>query len=112
MTCWNVNGRACTKVWSVRAHDERCTGIAWHPSAGPAHMANGVTANGNGHGTTEDMMDTEGAGGIKSQPLALATASVDNTARLFDHTGMALDVLLVFAVVSHLATFCMLLIEA
>lgn len=57
LVCWDVS-QGCRKQWGVRAHDERCTGLAWHPMANQA----GAT-------------------------VALATGSADRTARLFNSAG-------------------------
>jgi len=57
LVTWDV-AQGCTKRWATRAHEERCTGVAWHP-----------------------MADQAGAS------VALATGSADRTARLFSSTG-------------------------
>jgi U4/U6 small nuclear ribonucleoprotein PRP4 len=80
MCCVRAAWTGAAKVWSVpdckqtlllRAHDGRCTDVAWHPSAGGAHA-----------------MD-EGP----ASTVALATASADATARLWSADGALLRTL-------------------
>jgi len=65
MSVWSV-GEGCKKKWTVRAHEERCTGVVWHPGSA---------------GLVEDSA---------SQAVCLATASADCTARLFTPSGKLL----------------------
>jgi U4/U6 small nuclear ribonucleoprotein PRP4 len=61
---WSELPRRCERVRTVRAHDERISGVAWHPAAG-------------GDG---------GAGGA-ADAVAFATAACDKTARLWSAQG-------------------------
>ncbi|KAL6751821.1 WD40-repeat-containing domain protein [Haematococcus lacustris] len=60
---WAVEG-GCSRTWAVRAHEERCTDVAWHPEA---------------------VQDSLG-----STSLCLASASADASARLLDGGGKLL----------------------
>jgi hypothetical protein len=62
LSIWD--GAKCSKQASVRTHDERCTGLAWHPHAGASGRSEGV--------------------------LALATGGVDGSAVLLDAQGKQL----------------------
>lgn len=79
LSTWTAPG--CKRVWAVRAHEERCTGVAWHPHAASEAVLEGVVA-----------------GGSDAQPsssgvVALATASADCTARLWSPAGKLLRAL-------------------
>lgn len=60
---------ACTKQWSIRAHDERCTAVTWHPAAKTAAPP------------------ADGDAAMCDGSVHLATASADSTARLWSSTG-------------------------
>lgn len=78
---WRVSDAAVQLT--VQAHDDRITGVAWHPSAQPS-LANGHQDN----SATGDDNIKEG-GGV----CGLATASADTTARLWTSGGKLLHTL-------------------
>lgn len=83
LSVWDVADNRQSRCWVARANEERCTDVVWHPSAQmlPQDVVSSIKGE---HGV-------QGEGGMST--LALATASVDRTARLFSGTGKLLRIL-------------------
>ena len=72
---WDVKGNQQQRCWTSRANDERCTDIEWHPltQLRPDEMVE----------ARRSAPETAGP----ASALALATGSVDSSARLFSGAG-------------------------
>lgn len=96
---------SCQRRFAVRAHEERCTGVAWHPQAGTSqselavNLATGsadntarlFTANGDLLRQLDGHSDRLGRVSFHPMGRHLATASFDGTWRLWDiESGVSL----------------------
>ena len=82
---WNAAaGGGCARLLTVKAHEDRCTGADFHPSASAAMV-----------GTTTEGSDTVNGGGgdAATETIAMGTACADGTAHLWSVGGKHLRTL-------------------